>query len=1092
MSKFIDELGLTYLLQKIKALVDLKANVNDLSNVASSGSYSDLVNVPTKLSEFTNDIGFVSSRGNSSSFPLIFFDTLGNDLPTSKANGELKVKMTYKSSTETFSCYATIKVQGNSSQNYSKKNWTLKLYSDSELTTKMKHNFNGWGNQSKYVLKADWIDISHARNIVSARIWADIVKSRSDLDTLPERLLSSPNYGAIDGFICKVYFNGYYYGRYDLNIPKDKWMTNMDDKIDGDVILCGEDYNSSCFRSLWGGVNENGWSDELRDRTTNTVKTQLNNFIDFVMHSTDDDFKANFENYADLQSFIDYYIYHYFICGLDAFGKNQILLSYGGGKYYASSYDMDSTFGLYWNGSKFVSITYRCQEDYEVGTHNTTNLLYDRIVKLYEKEISLRYVELRQGPLSLDNVILRFEEFIGNMPAELIAEDYAATTGKGAFQGIPSRTTNNIQQIRNYIAERSSYADIMLNTYILLQSLTIIGDTVIQSDCYQFTVECTPTNANEQRVIWGIESGSEYATIDSSTGLLTIDSSANNSSITIKATSLDDSSIYATKDIIITYENVPPITAIEINSDSEIIAREYQLSITCTPIKPVQPEVIWSIESGSEYATIDSSTGLLTIDSSANNSSITIKAVLAENNEIYATKDIIITYENVPPITAIEINSDSEIIAREYQLSITCTPIKPVQPEVIWSIESGSEYATIDSSTGLLTIDSSANNSSITIKAVLAENNEIYATKDIIVTYKVYIYELYDYDFNSNPVINTGIKLWKYDNFEIEFSIVYSGNNPGNATVLSCMNESSGWPWPGLLFRINNDRTAESHLNTSKSEKLLNKIVNYANKVDTYTYKLIKTNEWYQFVDNESNITKVYFNNDVITYTGNLIIGDSYNYLTNEYLNRLFKGRIVSLTIKDTVTAIKEGVPSLPDGYTNVDYIASTNTGGQYIDLGLKMYETSPVSFNIEMAFKCIGYGKDNVAYSTLLSAMKEISPYPGMYIRMMTNKRNNVMDSFNIHSIPPNTRSTISITKNNLTTKTHDVNTTLFCAYDESGNPFRFTEAQIYKCQIKLNSDDFVRDLWPCLNPDNVPGLYDITNNVFYSSMSDTPFIYG
>ena len=71
MSKFIDELGLTYLLQKIKALVDLKANVNDLSNVASSGSYSDLVNVPTKLSEFTNDIGFVSSRGNSFSFPLI-------------------------------------------------------------------------------------------------------------------------------------------------------------------------------------------------------------------------------------------------------------------------------------------------------------------------------------------------------------------------------------------------------------------------------------------------------------------------------------------------------------------------------------------------------------------------------------------------------------------------------------------------------------------------------------------------------------------------------------------------------------------------------------------------------------------------------------------------------------------------------------------------------------------------------------------------------------------------------------------------------------------------------------------------------------
>ena len=290
------------------------------------------------------------------------------------------------------------------------------------------------------------------------------------------------------------------------------------------------------------------------------------------------------------------------------------------------------------------------------------------------------------------------------------------------------------------------------------------------------------------------------------------------------------------------------------------------------------------------------------------------------------------------------------------------------------------------------------------------------------------------------------------------------------------------------MFGIKNGNTAETHLNTSKN--ILAKTVNYANKVDTYTYKLIKTNEWYQFVDNESNVTTVYFNNDVITYTGNLIIGDTYNYLTNAYFNRLFKGRIVSLTIKDT--AIKEGIPSLPDGYTNVDYIASTNTGGQYIDLGLKMYETSPVSFNIGMTFKCIGYGKDNVAYSTLLNAMGETSPYPGMNIRMVKENNSYVRDSFGIYSIPTNTTSNISITKNNLTTTTHDVNTTLFCAYDESGNPFRFTEAQIYKCQIKLNSDDFVRDLWPCLNPDNVPGLYDMANNVFYSSMSDTPFIYG
>ena len=43
-------------------------------------------------------------------------------------------------------------------------------------------------SSNKYVLKANWIDHTHARNIVSANLWSQIVASREDYDTLPEEL----------------------------------------------------------------------------------------------------------------------------------------------------------------------------------------------------------------------------------------------------------------------------------------------------------------------------------------------------------------------------------------------------------------------------------------------------------------------------------------------------------------------------------------------------------------------------------------------------------------------------------------------------------------------------------------------------------------------------------------------------------------------------------------------------------------------------------------------------------------------------------------------------------------------------------------
>ena len=210
--------------------------------------------------------------------PRIYFSE--GTLPTSKT--ATVMKFDYYSKTTEYHGYVDIKCQGTSSMSYPKKNFTIKSYKDKDKTKKLKIDFKGWGEQTKFCLKANWIDITHARNVVSARLWGDVVKTRSDYATaLPELLRTSPNQGAIDGFPVLVYANGVYQGRYTLNIPKDGWMSNMDDALDTHCILCGENYGSGCFRAA-PVIDGTDWSDELHDVVPATIKTSWTNVINFV------------------------------------------------------------------------------------------------------------------------------------------------------------------------------------------------------------------------------------------------------------------------------------------------------------------------------------------------------------------------------------------------------------------------------------------------------------------------------------------------------------------------------------------------------------------------------------------------------------------------------------------------------------------------------------------------------------------------------------------------------------------------------------------------------------------------------------------
>ena len=385
--------------------------------------------------------------------PRVFINGI---IPTDK--NDVNAELTYISKTLTFHSYITIKCQGTSSMKYPKKNFTIKLFEDEARSQKKKVGFKNWGKQNKFCLKANWIDISHARNIVSARLWGDVVKSRSNYNELPELLRTSPNQGAIDGFPIKVYANGVYQGRYTWNIPKDGWMTNMDDELNTHSMLCGEDYNSGCFRAT-ALINERDWSDELHGTCPDNIKTRWNEVIDFVMNSTDEEFRANLGNYFDIPSLLDYELFGMAACGADSFGKNQIYMTYDGNKWIASMYDLDATWGMYWNGETLVPADYARTkfEDYVNG--RLGNLLYYRLEQIFYLELQARWEELKAGPMSMVNIINHFEDFMQSMTSDLIKEDYASTTAGGAYTGIPSVAKNNLPQIRNFALARQLWTD---------------------------------------------------------------------------------------------------------------------------------------------------------------------------------------------------------------------------------------------------------------------------------------------------------------------------------------------------------------------------------------------------------------------------------------------------------------------------------------------------------------------------------------------------------------------------------------------------------------------------------------------------------
>lgn len=371
---------------------------------------------------------------------------LTGTLPTSKDDGNVPFEGYYKSLTDEFDFYATLKVQGDSSQAYPKKNYTIKLFSDSAKSKKLKKDFYEWGERNKFVLKANWIDHLHARNIVTARLWSKMFEARSDYSSLPDVMKGSHH--AVDGFPVMVFNNGVYLGLYTWNLPKDA-MYDLDEDNPTNYLV-----QSQTTATIWG--SNDSWLDELRDSSNigswDTVRS-------LVISGSDTDFVNMLNTKLDVRSLVDQYIMIVLGCVVDNVAKNQTFYTYDNVKWYGGMYDMDGTWGLHPLAQNWYQYNTAFQNGYASVSDANPNRLYYRLQTLFASDIKSRYGALRSTVLSENAIVGEFESFVKHIPNSLYAEDFASTTGNGNFINIPLHDTNNIQQVRQFVVDRCAYVD---------------------------------------------------------------------------------------------------------------------------------------------------------------------------------------------------------------------------------------------------------------------------------------------------------------------------------------------------------------------------------------------------------------------------------------------------------------------------------------------------------------------------------------------------------------------------------------------------------------------------------------------------------
>ena len=334
-----------------------------------------------------------------------------------------------------------LNAQGSSSMGYYVKNMAIDISDGSEI------KFGDFPTQDSFHLKKYYIDAFRGQCIVGYWLMEQVYKSHPIGQQYPYEY-SYSNESTTDslGDVKKDFFTGAkchpdgfpiiitwvnsktneetWMGVYTWNLKKSKEVYFADKKKAKNIILDGDMWGTLFMGTpQWTSfevrnpkslkdIDENKYDGDNPKELSNTdilskeVKGYITRLSQAYTELNKSKTKETFEKYFMPKPFIDYWLTSQVLYNLDGFGKNWIWCTWDGNLWTPTMYDVDSIFGMHWNGTYVVP-----GSDKNFGNWN---VLY--LDSLYADEIKLRYRELRdKNVFSVSNICSLLDKWINSI-----------------------------------------------------------------------------------------------------------------------------------------------------------------------------------------------------------------------------------------------------------------------------------------------------------------------------------------------------------------------------------------------------------------------------------------------------------------------------------------------------------------------------------------------------------------------------------------------------------------------------------------------------------------------------------------------------
>lgn len=416
---------------------------------------------------------------------------------------------------------ANVKWQGTSSLQYPVKNYTIELKDGGEDF--MFAPKDEWIGESRFTLKADFMESSHANNIGIATMYEDIIKKylinppktfESGIPSpKPNVANSTPNTrNAVNGFPIKLIIQTPD-GTFDMGV----YNFNLDRYAHRNYALYGE--NKAVSYEI--GVNSKSGAGAFADDSWDSIKkefdyrfhnaggeedvtvpateagslqgdrwlekgkhTELEELVSWVKNTSGELFEAQFFEHFDVHYTLIYYLIVYSLGIIDNLGKNMVLTTWGRDDitgntiWYPQLYDLDSALGLDNSGR----MRYEPDVDMASGHFNTsdsvlwTKINNSRVLKECINTI-YRHIRFELKLLTAENFMKFYNtgviEKIGSrFYNEDINSKYTDKNGSHDSQYLYMCNGSRIEQTKRWLEERFIYMDSIFGS--LDNSKTII------------------------------------------------------------------------------------------------------------------------------------------------------------------------------------------------------------------------------------------------------------------------------------------------------------------------------------------------------------------------------------------------------------------------------------------------------------------------------------------------------------------------------------------------------------------------------------------------------------------------------------------